>query len=482
MRRPGATTWVACGPGNNGGDGLVLARHLHAWCLPVAVWMLAPAERLGGDAAANLARARAFGVRFESALAPADGDLVVDALFGTGLARALEGEAAAAVARIGAARPRCSVLSVDLPSGLDGDTGQSLGACVAADATVTLGLPKLGLALEPGRSLAGRIVVARIGIADEAPGVAIAAALWTRAEAARRLPPRPRAGHKGSFGHVLVAAGSRGKTGAAALAALGAARAGAGLVTLATPASSQPVLAAKTTEAMTAALPESDGELAPAAEKPLLELAAARDVVVLGPGLGRAEGTQALVQRVTRALAAPLVLDADALFALREDLGALAARGGATVLTPHPGEAATLLGVGAAELNRDRVAAARELARRSGAVALLKGAATVIAHPDGRVVVNPTGGPLLATGGTGDVLAGMVGGLLAQGVGAFEAAALAAFVHGAAADRLALLQGASGALASEVAAAVPETLHALALEPAREALGAREAVAFPEPG
>ncbi len=481
LRRAGATVWVACGPGNNGGDGLVIARHLHAWGVPVAVWLLGDAERLAGDAAANLRRARAFGVPFAPALTPVPGDVIVDALFGTGLGRPLAGDAAAAVARIAAARPTCPVLAVDLPSGLHADTGQPLGAALQADVTVTLGLPKLGLVLEPGRTLAGRIVVGRIGIADHAPGVPAAAELWTRAAAARGLPERPRAGHKGSFGHVLVAAGSRGKTGAAVLAALGASRVGAGLVTIATPASCQPVLAAKTTEAMTAALPESDGEFAREAEKALLELAAARDVVVLGPGIGRAASTGALVLRLARAFAAPLVLDADALFAFQGQLGLLRERTAATVLTPHPGEAATLLGCSAAEVNRDRVGAARELAKSSGAVALLKGPASLIARPDGQLIVNPTGGPLLAAGGTGDVLAGMVGGFLAQGVDAFAATALAAFVHGAAGDALAARFGAVGALASELAAALPETLKALSLEGTREGLGVGDAVAFPEP-
>jgi NAD(P)H-hydrate epimerase len=372
------------------------------------------------------------------------------------------------------------VLAVDLPSGLDADTGQVLGEAVAADCTVTLGLPKLGLALEPGRSLAGEIVVARIGIADAAPGVTPRAALWTRAAAARRLPERPRGGHKGSFGHVLVIGGSQGKAGAAALAALGAARSGAGLVTIACPESTNDVLQAKLTEVMTAPVPElATHAFGSQAEKPVLELAAARDVTALGPGIGRAEETGAFVRHVTRALANPLVLDADGLVAFADALGELRTRSAPTVLTPHPGEAALLLGGTSAEVNRDRPAAARRLAAETGAVVVLKGAATIVAEPDGAVLVNPTGGPALASGGTGDVLTGVIAGLLAQGLAARDAAALGVFVHGAAADRLAERRFAAGLLASEVAGALPDALRVIG---ASHGTCAGDRVAFPEPG
>jgi NAD(P)H-hydrate epimerase len=374
------------------------------------------------------------------------------------------------------------VLAVDLPSGLDADTGQPLGEAASADLTVTLGLPKLGLALEPGRSLAGAIVVARIGIADSAPGVAPRAGLWTRAAAARYLPARPRAAHKGSFGHVLVIGGSQGKAGAAALAALGAARSGAGLVTIACPESTNDVLQAKLTEVMTAPVPElASHAFGSQAGKPVLELAAARDVAALGPGIGRAEETLAFVRHVTRALASPLVLDADGLVAFADAVGELRARSAPTVLTPHPGEAALLLGGTPAEVNRDRPAAARRLAADSGAVVVLKGAATVVAEPDGAILVNPTGGPALASGGTGDVLTGVIAGLLAQGLGAREAAALGAYLHGAAADLLAERRSSAGVLAGEVAGLLPDAFRALA-DATGHGVGAGDRLAFPEPG
>ncbi len=456
---------IVCGEGNNGGDGLVAARHLHLLGVAVRVAIVGRAEALRGDANANLTRAHAAGVAFVPAATEARaGELVVDAIFGTGLTRPVVGAAAEAVERIRRARSDGSslVLAVDLPSGLSADTGQPLGSCVEADVTLTLGLPKLGLALEPGRSLAGRVRVARIGIADTVPGEAPHAVVWTRAGATAQLPLRLASGHKGTFGHVLVVAGSEGKTGAAALAAIGAGRAGAGLVTIACPAGLNDILEVKCTEAMTVPVPDTAGRsFALAAEKPLLELASSRDVVALGPGIGTASETVALVRAFALALEKPLVLDADGLNAIAADPSLLKRRRHATIVTPHPGEAARLLGLQGQEINADRIGMARAVAERTGAVVVLKGAATVTADADGRVVVNPTGGPLLATGGTGDVLTGVIAGLLAQGLEPLEAAALGAFLHGLAADGLRGTLGEAGALATDVANAIPGSIEGL---------------------
>jgi NAD(P)H-hydrate epimerase len=484
--RPGDPVAVVCGAGNNGGDGLVVARHLQLLGVPVRAALLTDPGRLRGDAASNLRRARSVGVQLEGPRwrAPQAG-VVVDAIFGTGLSRAVTGTAAASIRRINAAhaaRPdELRVVAVDLPSGLCADTGSVLGLAVEADATVTLGLPKLGLALEPGRSRAGRVRVAHIGIAETAPDTAPTAELWTRAGVGARLPARPRDGHKGSFGHALIVAGSEGKSGAAALAAEGATRIGAGLVTLACPAGLNDVLEIKCTEAMTAPLPDTPARgLAAGAEEAVLALAATRDAVGLGPGLGRDTETLSLVRAVAKRLEVPLALDADAIFAFRDDPALLTARRAPTVLTPHPGEAAELLGCSANDVNRDRPGAARRLAHQSGAVVLLKGAATVTAAPDGGLVVNPTGGPLLASGGTGDVLLGLVTGLLTQGLAASDAAALAAYVHGAAADALACERGDAGLLAGELAQAVPAAVESLRAAPA-SGIETGLAVSFPEP-
>ncbi|RIL04728.1 MAG: bifunctional ADP-dependent NAD(P)H-hydrate dehydratase/NAD(P)H-hydrate epimerase [Proteobacteria bacterium] len=460
----GGPVLVVCGAGNNGGDGFVVARLLHAIGVPVRVALVGERRKLRGDAAANAERVERCGVAIEAgALRTAGASVIVDALFGTGLARDVAGAPAAAIRRMRAARPAARVVAVDLPSGLDADTGQVHAIAVQADVTVTIGLPKPGLVLEPGRSLAGRVVVARIGIADAAPGVEGDAVLWSARGAAERLPGRPSHGHKGSFGHALVVAGSRGKTGAAALAAEGAARIGSGLVTIACPASTNEILEVKCTEMMTAPVADTpDGGLASSALAALVALARERDVVALGPGVGREAETQKLVRSFAERCARPLVIDADGLFPFARDaLTALKSRKAATILTPHPGEAARLLGVPAAEINRDRVGAARRLATEAGSVVLLKGAASVIAAPDGRTALNPTGGPVLGSGGTGDVLTGVVVGLLAQGVDAFEAAALGAWVHGFAGDRLAARRGESGVLASDVAGELPEACAAL---------------------
>jgi NAD(P)H-hydrate epimerase len=483
----GRSVWVVCGAGNNGGDGLVVARHLHLLGVPVSIVWVGDPKRLQGDPAANWERAQAIGVPVAQARwRPHPGDVLVDAIFGTGLDRPVAGPAATAIRRLCGSRPACRVVAVDLPSGLDADSGQLLGCAVEADVTVTLGLPKLGLALEPGRSHAGRIVVGRIGIADEAPQVGRTAELWTRRAAAARLPERPADGHKGSFGHVLIVAGSEGKTGAAALSAEGAARAGAGLVTIACPESTNAVLEVKCTEAMTAPVPETAAHgFASGAEKPILDLVEGRDAVAAGPGIGRGDETLALVRGLAEKIERPLVLDADSLLAFADAAPLLKARPAPTILTPHPGEAAALLARSPAEINRDRPGAARTLAEQTGAVVVLKGAATVTAEPGGRCVVNATGGPILATGGTGDVLTGVVGGLLAQGVAAFEAGALGAFLHGWAADRLAARLGSSGVLAGDLAAEIPAALRSLreSLEGtgAQPVLGGSDGIAFPEP-
>jgi NAD(P)H-hydrate epimerase len=476
-----APVLVVCGAGNNGGDGFVVARHLHGLGVPVRVLLIGERRKLRGDAAANATRLDKLGVAIRSgALRNADAVVIVDALFGTGLDRAITGAAAAAIRRINAARPSSRVVSVDLPSGLDADTGQLHGVAVQADVTVTIGLPKLGLAQERGRSLAGRVVVARIGIADAAPGVSPDGELWTRVAAARALPARPAAGHKGSFGHALVVAGSRGKTGAAVLAAEGAARSGAGLVTIACPASLNEILEVKFTEMMTAPVPDgAEGCFASTALAPLLGLARERDAVALGPGVGREADVQKLAREFALRCPRPLVIDADGLFPFaKAALRALKARKAATILTPHPGEAARLLGVTAAEINRDRVGAARRIATEAGCVVILKGAATVIAGPDGRTAINPTGGSALGSGGTGDVLTGIVVGLLAQRVPVFDAAALGAWLHGFAGDRVTARRGRSGLLASEVAAELPEACEALRRH---GSVAERSALALPFP-
>jgi len=469
LHRPRAPVVIVAGRGNNGGDGFVIARHLKRARIPVEVWLLGRPEDVRGDAARALAAwKRARGAihllteaeleRLRARLARAAA--VVDALFGTGLNAPVEGLAAAVVDAInGSDAP---VLAVDIASGLSADTGMPLGVAVRATLTATFALPKIGQLVYPGVEHGGLLAVVDIGIPPEAiAAVNPRASLLEAEEVGALLPPRRRDANKGTFGHVLVLAASRGKTGAGILAAEGAARAGAGLTTLAVPATLQSAFEARVLEAMTAALPDTgDGAAAAGDGHALGELLAGRAAVVCGPGLGQAAPTRALVAEVVRRAAAPLVLDADGLNNVA-GTALLSERAGPTVLTPHPGEMARLVGGDVPSVQRDRLGAARALARSSGAVVVLKGAHTIVAAPDGTAAISPTGNPGMASGGTGDVLAGVVGAFLAQGLAPFDAAALGVFVHGAAGDAVAARQGEVGLLARDILAELPSAIARL---------------------
>lgn len=461
---------VVCGPGNNGGDGLAAARLLDGMGFSVRVFTLGSPDSYRGDAAVNAVRAREAGITLEPlsstrggaslsrALQEADG--VVDALFGTGLDRPLAGAGARTVDAINAAgRP---VVAADVPSGLISDTGEIRGKAIRAAATVAFGAPKVCHALPPARRLCGTLVVHDIGIPAELLARRGHRLFLATADAVRALlPPRDPGAHKGAFGRVAVIAGSRGKTGAAVLAARGALRAGAGLVTVFCPASLETVIVAALPEAMTSGLAEEDGTLAAVAGPDLVSRLEEFDAAVLGPGLGTSPGAVAAIRAVVCGAGLPIVLDADGLNAFSRRPRALSRRPGPTVATPHPGEAGRLLGRSAREIQSDRLAAARALAKTARCCVLLKGEASLTATPDGRIVVNPTGSPLLATAGSGDVLAGAIAALLAGGLAAHEAAAAAAWLHGAAGERLARTLGDAGLLAGELADALPRERRAL---------------------
>ncbi len=451
---------VLCGRGNNGGDGLVVARTLRQRNIDVAVFLAGRVADVKGDARANLEKLAHLALPvveiadesdWERRL-PAVGarDLIVDALFGTGLSSPLAGLARRIVEDVNALP--APVVSIDLPSGLSADTAEVIGPCIRASLTVTLAAPKLPLALPPALEMAGEVVIADIGIpADvietmEPPDLR----LVTPAALRPLLPLRRRDAHKGSFGHVLVVAGSPGKTGAAYLAAMAALRSGAGLVTAATPRSCQQVVAALGAEYMTERLEEGpEGTVAASALGAVLAHPAT--VFAAGPGLGTSGGVTSFVQGLVARADRPVVLDADALnvFAGRPDR--LKARPGQTiVITPHPGEMARLVGVSAANVQGRRVEVARELARGAGLFVVLKGHRTVIATPSGRVHVNPTGNPGMATGGTGDVLTGMIAGWLAQLGDAESACRLAVYLHGAAGDLAAGDEGETSMIAGDL--------------------------------
>ena len=459
-----------CGKGNNGGDGFVAARHALCQKAKVKVFLVAPEEEVAGDARFHLEILRCYGgevnvLREErdwekARLSTLFADALVDALVGTGFHGALGDELARAARLMN--QSGLPVWAVDLPSGVEADTGQASLDVVQAAHTVTFALPKPGLLFYPGAAYAGSWVRADIGMPPEVlDGVGIQQQLTTAALVCQLLPVRPDDAHKGTSGRVLLAAGSLSFCGAACLAAEGAVRAGAGLVTLATPASLQPTAALKLTEVMTRPLPEAaDGGWHSEAAERLLEWAAAMNALAIGPGIGRQESTLACVRQVVQMAEIPLVLDADALYALCGQTEILAGRKEPAVLTPHPGELAALLECSADEINADRLGVARLAAESWQAVVVLKGARTVIAAPGGEAWINPTGNEGMATGGCGDVLTGVITALLGQGMAPVAAAIAGVYLHGLAGDMVAET-GRIGMAAGDIVAALATARHAL---------------------
>ena len=451
---------VVCGGGNNGGDGYVAARLLRGAGRDARVVALVPAERLSPDARAVREQAERAGVPIDeggelAGLEAGVGDVVLDAIFGTGLARAPQGAFAAAIAAVEAARVAgARVLAVDVPSGLSADTGRPLGACVRADRTVTFAFQKRGLVLFPGAALAGEVSVADIGIPPEAARrVPTGCELVSDVEARMLVPARSPDAHKGDAGRVLVIAGSPGKTGAAHLALTGVLRGGAGLVTLAARPEVLPFALAGRPEAMSAALP-GDGPLGPGDLQLLLALAGDADALVVGPGIPRGPRTAELLLALLAGAQKPAVIDADGLNALAEATAGLAGLAVPLVLTPHPGEMARLCGMTVQEIQADRIGVAAAKAREWRATVMLKGARTVVADPEGPPAVVLAGNAGLATGGTGDVLAGLCGALLAGGLPPPAAARVGSHVHGRAGDLAARRFGERGLLAGDLGEAI----------------------------
>jgi len=455
LAAPGARYVVVCGPGNNGGDGLVVARFLQAAGLRVTLVLVGDRARLTPESQRNLHALEPHGVKPLPLAEVGEvrrGDVVVDALFGTGLTRAPAGDFAEAIHRMNQWRAAgAKVVAADVPSGLHTDTGEPFEPCVEADVTVSFGFLKQGQVLEPGATLCGELRCVDIGIpsvAAEGPeGPELL--LVEEADARGAIAPRRSDTHKGTYGHVLVVAGSRGKSGAAAMVAMGTLRSGAGLVTVATRAEVVESVLGHTPEVMGWPL-EASGPLGPNDLEPLLAAAENKDVLVIGPGIPRGEGTAALLGELLSRVEAPAVLDADALNAIATDLTVLRRAKGPLVLTPHPGEMARLAGLSTKDLQKRRVEVARDFARTHGVTLVLKGARTLIAHADGTVYVNPTGNPGMATGGMGDVLCGVLGALLGQGLRLPEAAWTAVYVHGLAADLRVSQRGRLGLVATDV--------------------------------
>jgi NAD(P)H-hydrate epimerase len=446
---------VVCGGGNNGGDGYVAARLLRAAGRDARVMALVPSRSLSADARAVREQAERAGVPIDDGvlapLAAGVGDVVVDAIFGTGLTRPPEGPFAAAIAALEAARVAgARVLAVDVPSGLSADTGRPLGPCVTADRTVTFAFQKRGLAVYPGLALAGEVTVVDIGIPPEAAlRVPISCELLTGQDARVLVPPRSPEAHKGSSGRLLVVAGSPGKTGAAHLALTGALRGGVGLVTLAARPEVLPFALAGRPEAMSLAIP-GDGPLGRADLAVLLAAAREADALAVGPGIPRGPETGEVLRALLSRAGKPAVVDADGLNALADDPFLLAGLGVPLLLTPHPGEMARLCGTSTAAVQADRIGIAAAKAADWKATVLLKGARTVVAAPEAPPAIIPTGNPGLATGGTGDVLTGLCGALLAGGLPPFAAGRVGAWVHGRAGDLAAARFGERGLVAGDL--------------------------------
>jgi NAD(P)H-hydrate epimerase len=458
---------VVCGAGNNGGDGFVVARHLWARGADVRVFLAGAPERVFGDARINHDAYVDLGgqvttvrpgkdplAELEAALGLAD--LVVDALFGTGLDRPIDGATASIIDAINRAPGRR--LALDIPSGLDADSGAPLGACIEAHDTVCFGHLKVGLLTPQGARLAGRVHVADLGVPDTILGrVGHVAEVVERKAIARLLSPRETDAHKFSVGAVLVCAGSAGKSGAALLAARGAFRAGAGVVTIATWPEALSVVDARMPEVMALSLDRA----APIDKLgPLLK---GRRAVVIGPGFGLDDAARTVLDHVLSTFEGPVVVDADAITLLRDDPKRVRQAKGPVVLTPHPGELGRLIGIGGDEVERDRFGSVRKVVDATRAVVVLKGARTIVASPDRRAAVNTTGNPILATAGAGDVLAGMIGALLCA-LPPRDAAMTAVHVHGLVGDVLRARSGDRGAFASEIADEVPRVLDALVRE------------------
>jgi ADP-dependent NAD(P)H-hydrate dehydratase / NAD(P)H-hydrate epimerase len=423
---------VVAGGGNNGGDGFVIARELHRAGVGVAV--LATKDEYDGDPGTNFEILRNLGVRFvASAELGAElgrADLIVDALLGTGFSGEVREKEARVIENMNDSP--APILAVDIPSGVDGATGEVHGVAVRADVTVCAHAAKVGCVISPGREHAGEVVAVDIGIPPEAdvePSL-----VWTDARSLRgKIPHTAEPAHKYSAGALLVVAGSRRTTGAPQMVVRGAERTGCGIVFLATSVSSAPAVDLELTEALVHGVPEDGaGYMTSAALDEILQLSGRTSALVVGPGMGIGEESRRLVEGILREVDSPVLLDADAVTNVA-GIDALTKRAAPTVITPHSGELGRLLGGGAKEVSARRLRSARGAAREHGCCVLLKGSDTLIVE-DERVAVNSTGNVALATAGTGDVLSGVIGALLSRGMDPYEAARAGAWAHGRAAE------------------------------------------------
>ncbi len=458
---------IFAGRGNNGGDGFVIGRHLINRGIEVNVFLLTNKEKVSGDARINLELYQKMGSLYELKSEEdlfnfknliSQGGLIVDAILGTGLKSEVSGLYREVIHYINSLP--IPVVAVDIPSGIDANTGKVLGIAIRADLTVTFGLPKIGLVIHPGLSLVGNLEVVDISIPDylvEQEDIKVE--LLELKELAQLLKPRPENTHKGHYGHLLIVAGSVGKTGAAAMSSEAALYTGAGLITLAIPSSLNPIMEVKLTEVMTEPLPETSSQTLSVKSWPRIqELMEGKRAIALGPGISTHPETVEVVSHIVRESPVPMIIDADGINALAKEPALLKEAKSPVVLTPHPGEMARLLKTSIQSIQEDRIEVAKRFAQENGVYLVLKGARTVIAEPDGKVYINPTGNPGLASGGTGDVLTGMIAGFAVQGYSLSEACRLGVYLHGYIADIVAKETGEMGLTATDILTGIPLTL------------------------
>ncbi len=466
---------VFAGKGNNGGDGFVAARHLINEGIHVDTILLSNPQDLKGDARTNFEILQKMNARIIPITAEEDidginiflkdSDIVIDAIYGTGFkgkAIGITGETIKMLSSFNG-----TIVSVDLPSGVEADTGKVNGSCVKADYTLTFGLPKIGLYIEPGNSLCGQIEVVNISLPRELIHSKdlqknLINEIWCK----NKLPQRKTTGHKGNYGHVFVVGGSIGMTGAVALSCEGALVTGAGLVTAGIPESLNSILEIKLTEAMTKPLPELDGGfISENAAKPILEFMKKSSVLAIGPGISTVSSVKKLLKEILPKINVPVVIDADGLNVLveiiEEEKDFLSNVSTTVVLTPHPGEMARLTRLSTKEIQNDRLKYAAEYAALWGVIIVLKGAKTIVAGPNGIIHINTTGNPGMATGGTGDVLTGVISALIAQGIAPVDSAALGVYLHGRAGDIAAIKEGEYSLIAGDIVKCLPLALKEL---------------------
>lgn len=462
---------IVAGRGNNGGDGFVIARYLAQKGIKATVYLLSKRTAVKGDAAANLKLLDALSIPVveipdRKAFSTHRTSMVhqeiwVDAIIGTGLKSGVKGYFRGIIEFINSLNK--PVFAVDIPSGLDSDTGQPCGACICAHTTATFAFAKTGHILFPGANYTGNLEIVDIGIPHHIVAlVKPVQQLLTRVLVCNYFKSRLPDVHKGDAGHLLLLAGSPGKTGAAAMTAMSAMRVGAGLVTLGLPKGINAILEAQILEAMTFPLPETnDGMLGESSFNAIMELLPGKRCLAIGPGLGSAVETKSLIRRVIQESTVPIVIDADGINSLAGYTKILQNLKVPVILTPHPGEMARLIDSSAENIQKDRVGCAKDFAERFNVHVVLKGARTIIAHPDGGVFINPTGNSGMASGGMGDVLTGIIAGLVTQGYSPETAAHAGVFLHGTAADAVADRTGPFGFLATDVMRAIPEQIGRL---------------------